>query len=196
MAAQRLRAWEENDTGKTGMWKNVVFDHKDTIRHIKAQWTFRKQPGKVKGFSVHCDRSRREWWLFDDAEQKLVACIELSPFSKIAKVETTVVNPAYQGRSIGLAFYEYLIKTLTELSSSSHLSPGASKVWAKLARAYNGVLLLHTGERVQIHGFKIHGGYVYPVVLRDGQLVSTGEIPRDNPKEREALTGFTYLVTY
>lgn len=194
-AKTRLRAWEENPTTRTSMWRDMMMQNRNIVQRITEQRLMRVQKGMIHGFSIHCDPTQSEWYLFDDKTQQLVARVELTPFTAIRKVLLAAVNPAYQGKGIGFAFYQYLLRRFKKLSSSEHLSQGSSKMWAKLARAYKGVILLPTGERIRINGFKFHNGYVWPVVQRAGQLVSLGELDPESVEEHVALANFTYLVS-
>lgn len=187
-AASRLLAWKPNPITKKSLWQSLLIDIADY-----------EETGKtIKGYTLLKHRQYQDWALYDDEAKKVVAVVELGVGVKNPQqVFIAAVAPAYQGKGVGLAFYEWLLHKYKSLASSVDLSKGATKLWSQLIKrhhAYIRVRLDDQVKKVKIHGFDERHGFTWPVVERDGQLICLGDL-KVRGKEEDALNYFTYVVT-
>lgn len=125
-------------------------------------------------------------------EDRVVGRIRLKQTEKGYKIDSTLVQPDYQGRDLGTDLYKqairYSFKNQQDLLSDDHQTPDAQKVWAKL-----------TGKQIAQPEFQILGekgvqnlDQLEEATFRMDNLkvAKEMEVAGKTPKEIKAITGW------
>ena len=119
-------------------------------------------------------------------------------------VSSSVVEPEFKGKGIGLALYEAALKHYGVLFSSTDLSVGSAMIWKSLVEKYDGSLIVplidnfivKSKVEVKIVGWRQSGKFWWPLVSKQSKPVSLQALLKStDPDEKASATASYYKVT-